>query len=60
MMKEFFSSIGMPTTFAEVGLTKEDIPSLVSLVSGNGTRVIGCYPQSLDKHDLEEIFLSLC
>ena len=59
-MKEFFSSIGMPTTFREVGLTKKDIPALVNLISGNGTRVIGCYPQSLNKQDLEEIFLSLC
>lgn len=59
-MKEFFSSIGMPSTFAEVGLGKEDIPALVALASGNGTRVIGRYPQSLDQHDLEEIFLSLC
>ena len=59
-MKEFFSSIGMPSTFKDVGLGKEDIPALVKLASGNGTRVIGRYPQSLDQHDLERVFLSLC
>ena len=59
-MKEFFSSIGMPSCFKDVGLGKEDIPALVNLASGNGTRVIGRYPQSLDQHDLERVFLSLC
>lgn len=59
-MKEFFSSIGMPTTFEEVGLGKADIPALLSIAFGNDTRVIGRYPQSLDKRDLEEVFQSLC
>ena len=59
-MKEFFSSIGMPASLQDVGLGKEDIPALVKLASGNGTRVIGRYPQSLDQHDLERVFLSLC
>ncbi|MCR5348609.1 MAG: iron-containing alcohol dehydrogenase [Bacilli bacterium] len=58
-MKEFFSSIGMPTTFAEVGLGEKDIPSLVSLVTGNNTRMIGCCHQSLGAEDVEAIFRSL-
>ena len=58
--REFFASLGLPTSFADVGLSKSDIPSLVSLVSGNGTRVIGCCHQSLRAEDIEKIFSSLC
>ncbi len=58
-MKEFFHSVGMPTSFKEVGITENDIPSLVQLASGNGTRVIGHYPQSLNEQDIENIYLSL-
>ncbi len=58
-MKDFFHSVGMPTSFAEVGITKNDIPSLVRLASGNGTRVIGLYPQSLNEQDIENIYMSL-
>jgi alcohol dehydrogenase YqhD (iron-dependent ADH family) len=58
-MRKFFASIGMPTSFKEVGLTKRDLPNLVNLASGNGTRVIGCYPQSLDAKDIEAIYASL-
>lgn len=58
-MKDFFHSVGMPTSFQEVGITKNDIPSLVRLASGNGTRVIGLYPQSLDEQDIENIYMSL-
>jgi len=58
-MRKFFASIGMPTTFEEVGLTSKDLPNLVRLASGNGTRVIGCYPQSLEAKDIEAIYASL-
>lgn len=58
-IREFFLSIGMPGSLNELGLTKKDIESLANLASGNGTRVIGCYPQSLGKQDIEAIFLSL-
>lgn len=54
-MKEFFSSIGMPTTLKDVGLGKSDIPSLASLATGNNTRMIGCCHQSLGKEDVENI-----
>lgn len=59
LMREFFASIGMPTSFEEVGLTKEDVPNLVSLATGNGTRVIGLTPQPLEQKDVEAIFVSL-
>ena len=58
-MKEFFRSIGMPTSFKEVGIGKEDLPSLIALATGNGTRTVGLYPRPLEKKDVEEIFSSL-
>lgn len=54
-MKEFFSSIGMPTRLSEVGISESDIPSLASLATGNGTRLIGCCHQSLGMKDVENI-----
>lgn len=58
-MKEFFHAVGMPTSFGEVGITAQDIPSLVRLATGNGTRVVGCYPQPLNEQDVKEIYESL-
>ena len=58
-MKEFFHSIGMPTSFKEVGITKEDLPSLIALATGNGTRTVGLYPRPLEKKDVEAIYESL-
>ena len=34
-------------------------PELVSLASGNGTRMVGRYPQPLEKQDIEQIYRSL-
>ena len=59
LMEKFFKSLGLPTSFKEVGIIEEDLPNLVALATGNGTRVIGCYPQSLEKKDVEAIFASL-
>lgn len=56
LMKEFFSSLGMPTTFQEVGLGEKDIPALVSIATGNGTRTVGRYPQPLTEQDVEAIY----
>ena len=58
-MKKFFASVGMPTSFRQVGLTEKDIPSLVRIASGNGTRLIGGCPQSLGAEDIEKIYRSL-
>jgi len=58
-MEDFYLSIGLPTSLEEFGVTKSDLPKLASLVSGNGTHVIGCCPQSLDKQDVEAVY-ALC
>lgn len=54
-MKEFFSSIGMPTRLSDVGLGAEDVPSLAALATGNNTRQIGCCHQSLGYEDVKAI-----
>jgi alcohol dehydrogenase YqhD (iron-dependent ADH family) len=58
-MREFFRSIGMPTTLKEVELGRDDIPSLAALATGNNTRMIGCCHQSLGQEDVERILASL-
>ena len=58
-MRDFFISIGMPQTLNELGLSESDIDPLVNLATGNRTRVIGCYPQSLEAEDVMEIFSRL-
>lgn len=58
-MKGFFHSVGMPVSFKEVGIDESDIEILADLASGNGTRVIGCYPQSLNRQDIVSIYRSL-
>jgi alcohol dehydrogenase class IV len=46
----------MPVRLGELGVTSKDLPSIVKLASGNGTRVIGNYPQSLEAKDMEAIY----
>lgn len=58
-MRDFFVSIGLPSSLNEVGINQEDLPNLVSLASGNGTHGVGCYPQVLDVQDIEAIYASL-
>ena len=55
-MKEFYLSIGMPTSLHEVGIEEADLPKLARLASGNGTHVIGCCPQSLNEQDIEAVY----
>ena len=55
-MRNFYVSIGMPTSLKEVGITENDLPELADLVSGNGTHVIGCCPQSLEKQDVLGVY----
>jgi alcohol dehydrogenase YqhD (iron-dependent ADH family) len=55
-MKEFYLSIGMPTSLKEVGINEIDLPKLAGLASGNGTRVVGCCPQSLSEQDIEAVY----
>ncbi len=55
-MRKFYLSLGMPTTLKELGIKESDIPSIVKLASGNGTRVIGHYPQPLEAKDIESVY----
>jgi hypothetical protein len=45
----------MPASFQEVGIGKEDLPSLIALATGNGTRTVGLYPRPLEKKDVEDV-----
>lgn len=58
-MRDFYISLGIPTTLNEVGITESDLPELVRIASGNGTRVIGLYPQPLDESDIRAVY-ALC
>jgi alcohol dehydrogenase YqhD (iron-dependent ADH family) len=58
-MKDFYVSIGMPTSLKEVGISASDLPVLANLATGNGTRVVGCCPQPLDKKAVEAVY-ALC
>ena len=58
-MRDFYKSLGIPTTLKEVGITEIDLPELARLASGNGTRVIGSYPQPLNEQDIRAIY-ALC
>lgn len=58
-MRDFYISLGIPTSLREVGITKSDLPELVRLASCNGTRVIGLYPQPLNESDIEAVY-TLC
>lgn len=55
-MERFYRHLGMPVRLGELGVTSKDLPSIVKLASGNGTRVIGNYPQSLEAKDMEAIY----
>lgn len=58
-MKDFFRSLGMPTSFADVGLAEKDVPLLADLATGNGTRVVGRYPKPLNREDVAAIYARL-
>ena len=54
-VKEFFSSIGMPINFDQLGAKKQDIPYMVSRLINNGRTHMGNYVK-LDKQDIIKIF----
>ena len=58
-MRDFYISLGIPTSLREVGITESDLPELIRLASCNGTRVIGLYPQPLNESDIEAVY-ALC
>jgi alcohol dehydrogenase YqhD (iron-dependent ADH family) len=44
-LRDFLRSIGMPTTFAELGIDSPDIPTMVSKLHENKGEVVGSYMQ---------------
>lgn len=57
-MKDFYVSIGLPTSLEELGVEESDLPTLASLATGNGTRVVGCCPEPLDEQAVEAVYAS--
>ncbi len=57
-MKDFYVSIGLPISLEELGLAEDDIPALVNLATGNGTRVVGLSPQPLDSEAVKEVYFN--
>jgi alcohol dehydrogenase YqhD (iron-dependent ADH family) len=55
-MRDFYISIGLPVSLREVGIKDEDLDAIADLASGNGTRVVGSYPQPLDRKAILEIY----
>ncbi len=55
-LRDFLRSIGMPTTFAELGIDSPDIPTMVSKLHENKGEVIGSYMQ-LRAEQTAEIYL---
>ncbi len=56
-LRQFFSSIGMPASFAELGAREEDIPVLVrNLCRGNGRQGSISGFVTLDEEDCEKIY----
>jgi alcohol dehydrogenase YqhD (iron-dependent ADH family) len=51
----FLKSIGMPTTFAEIGAKAEDIPYLVKNIGLNGEHAIGSFVK-LKEEDIANIY----
>lgn len=58
-MRDFYKSLGIPTTLKEAGISETDLQELARLASGNGTRVIGSYPQPLNEQDIKAVY-ALC
>jgi len=60
LLKQYFSSIGMPVTLKEVDIKKEDIEPIVDLMTNNGALVVGQKSiKPLNKEDIVKMFESL-
>lgn len=57
-LRTFFKEVGMPLTLRELGITREDIPRLVDMITEKGTRVVGHSVRLLDGKDIEALLLS--
>jgi len=53
--KDFFASLGMPTTMAELGISPEDYEKIADKTTNNGTITVNSY-QQLNKDDLIKIY----
>lgn len=58
-LKAFFRSLGMPTTFAELGIPHPDIPRLVQMLHENKGETLGSY-YPLTAKDTGEIYHTAC
>lgn len=59
-LKEYFASIGMPTTLKEVEIKKEDVEPIVDLITKNGALVVGQKSiKPLNKDELIELYNSV-
>ncbi|MDR1729506.1 MAG: iron-containing alcohol dehydrogenase [Prevotellaceae bacterium] len=53
--EQFLKSIGMPTSFAEIGAKKEDIPFMVKNIGLQGTHTLGSFVKLTEK-DIANIY----
>ncbi len=58
-MEAWFRSIGMPTTFAEIGAKEEDIPLLASKVDMDDAKGLGFF-RPLSRKDIEAVYRLAC
>lgn len=58
-LKSFFRSLGMPTTFAELGILQPDIPRLVQMLHENKGESLGSY-YPLTAKETSEIYRLAC
>lgn len=57
-LRNFIKEIQMPLTLTQLGITKEDIPHLVEMVTEKGTRAVGHSVRLLNGKDIEALLLS--
>jgi alcohol dehydrogenase YqhD (iron-dependent ADH family) len=55
LLKKFFTSIGMPINFKELGAKEEDIPRMVEKLGLGKTHTIGSFVKLTDM-DVEQIY----
>ena len=58
-LRAFFRSLGMPTTFAELGIPQPDIPRLVQMLHANKGETLGSY-YPLTAEDTSKIYHLAC
>ena len=56
--KEYFSRLNLPSKLSEIGVKKEDVESLVNIVTKNGTRTIFHHTKPINDEVAREIYYS--